>query len=125
LQRDELLVEIETDKVVMEVVAPEDGVLATSIAVLQEGEPRLQARQLLATYGAGRRCCLTPAAEDSTAEAVPAIEAAELTSDVAALLWAPQLRQTISGRTSAGYRQWNRGHRQRTGESPRRTCWRT
>ena len=32
VQRDELLVEIETDKVVMEVVAPEDGIL-TSIEV--------------------------------------------------------------------------------------------
>ena len=29
VQRDELLVEIETDKVVMEVVAPEDGILVT------------------------------------------------------------------------------------------------
>jgi 2-oxoglutarate dehydrogenase E2 component (dihydrolipoamide succinyltransferase) len=34
VQRDELLVEIETDKVVMEVVAPEDGIL-TSIEVLE------------------------------------------------------------------------------------------
>ena len=33
VQRDELLVEIETDKVVMEVVAPEDGILVTSIEV--------------------------------------------------------------------------------------------
>ncbi|MBT3412009.1 MAG: dihydrolipoamide succinyltransferase, partial [Halieaceae bacterium] len=36
VSRDELIVEIETDKVVMEVVAPEDGVLAKMH--VQEGD---------------------------------------------------------------------------------------
>jgi 2-oxoglutarate dehydrogenase E2 component (dihydrolipoamide succinyltransferase) len=61
VSRDELIVEIETDKVVMEVVAPEDGVL-TKIHV-QEGET-IQSEQLLATLEPG-------AAEASAAEAAP------------------------------------------------------
>jgi 2-oxoglutarate dehydrogenase E2 component (dihydrolipoamide succinyltransferase) len=48
--RDELIVEIETDKVVMEVVAPEDGVLTRIHA--QEGET-IQSEQLLATLEPG------------------------------------------------------------------------
>ena len=44
--RDELIVEIETDKVVMEVLAPEDGVITRIHA--QEGET-IQSEQLLAT----------------------------------------------------------------------------
>ncbi len=50
VSRDELIVEIETDKVVMEVVAPEDGVI-TRIHV-QEGET-IQSEQLLATLEQG------------------------------------------------------------------------
>ena len=50
IARDELLVEIETDKVVIEVVAPEDGVI-TKILV-QEGET-IESEQLLATLQQG------------------------------------------------------------------------
>lgn len=50
VSRDELLVEIETDKVVLEVVAPEDGVLGKIHA--QEGET-IQSEQLLATLEKG------------------------------------------------------------------------
>ena len=46
--RDELIVEIETDKVVMEVVAPESGTITKIHA--QEGET-IQSEQLLATLG--------------------------------------------------------------------------
>ena len=48
--RDELIVEIETDKVVMEVVAPEDGVITKSSC--QEGET-IESEQLLATLEPG------------------------------------------------------------------------
>ena len=48
--RDELLVEIETDKVVMEVVAPESGVLTSIVAV--EGET-IESEALLAVLEAG------------------------------------------------------------------------
>ena len=48
--RDELLVEIETDKVVMEVVAPESGVLS---AVLIEAGETIVSEALLATLTPG------------------------------------------------------------------------
>ena len=50
VSRDELIVEIETDKVVMEVVAPEEGVI-TKIHV-QQGDV-IQSEQLLATLEPG------------------------------------------------------------------------
>ena len=88
VSRDELIVEIETDKVVMEVVAPEDGVLAKMH--VQEGDT-IESEQLLATLEQGVAVA-APAAEDSTAE-VPAIEAAA-EEDVAALL-GPAARQLV------------------------------
>ena len=48
--RDELLVEIETDKVVMEVVAPESGVIESIL--VQEGET-ITSELLLATLAPG------------------------------------------------------------------------
>ena len=50
VSRDELIVEIETDKVVMEVVAPEDGVLSKIHA--GEGET-IASEQILATLEQG------------------------------------------------------------------------
>jgi len=50
VSRDELIVEIETDKVVMEVVAPEDGVISAIHA--QEGDT-IESEQLLATLEEG------------------------------------------------------------------------
>jgi 2-oxoglutarate dehydrogenase E2 component (dihydrolipoamide succinyltransferase) len=67
VSRDELIVEIETDKVVMEVVAPEDGVI-TKIHV-QEGDT-IQSEQLLATLeqGAAAPTVSAPPAETAAAE---------------------------------------------------------
>ena len=48
--RDELIVEIETDKVVMEVLAPEDGVITRIHA--QEGDT-IQSEQVLTTLEQG------------------------------------------------------------------------
>jgi len=64
VQRDELLVEIETDKVVMEVVAPESGVL-TKIAA-QEGETILS-EALLAIIEPGAVAASPAAASESAA----------------------------------------------------------
>ena len=61
--RDELLVEIETDKVVMEVVAPESGVLS---AVLIEAGETIVSEALLATLTPGE----VTAATSATASAV-------------------------------------------------------
>lgn len=56
--RDELIVEIETDKVVLEVVAPESGVITAIHA--QEGDT-IQSEQLLATLEAGAVSAEAPA----------------------------------------------------------------
>ncbi|MEJ2532171.1 MAG: 2-oxoglutarate dehydrogenase complex dihydrolipoyllysine-residue succinyltransferase [Halioglobus sp.] len=72
VSRDELIVEIETDKVVMEVVAPEDGVLTAIHA--QEGDT-IESEQLLATLeqgdaaGAGSAATSAPAPAESDAAA--------------------------------------------------------
>ena len=50
VERDENLVDIETDKVVLEVVAPDDGVLVDIIH--QDGET-VNAEQVIATFKAG------------------------------------------------------------------------
>ncbi len=67
VSRDELIVEIETDKVVMEVVAPEDGII-TSIRA-KEGET-VQSEQLLAILEPGAAVATgkpAPAAAGTTA----------------------------------------------------------
>ncbi len=60
VSRDELIVEIETDKVVLEVVAPQDGVVTKILAVVGD---TVQSQQLLAE--------LTPGAVGSIAIATP------------------------------------------------------
>ncbi|MEE4298836.1 MAG: E3 binding domain-containing protein, partial [Pseudomonadales bacterium] len=79
-KRDELLVDIETDKVVLEVVAPADGAL-TEI-VKQEGDTVLS-EELLARFEAGAGTTAAPstassaeAIEEATSEAAPASPAA-------------------------------------------------
>ncbi|MEH6636718.1 MAG: 2-oxoglutarate dehydrogenase complex dihydrolipoyllysine-residue succinyltransferase [Halioglobus sp.] len=86
--RDELIVEIETDKVVMEVVAPEDGVITRIHA--QEGDTILS-EQLLATLeqGAATASAGAPASAAVT-DAAPVAD----DTDVAALL-GPAARQLV------------------------------
>lgn len=70
--RDELIVDIETDKVVMEVVAPADGVIAEIIK--GEGDTVLS-DEVIATFSAGEAGAAAPApaaAEAPAAEAAPA-----------------------------------------------------
>lgn len=86
--RDELIVEIETDKVVMEVVAPEDGVITKIHA--QEGDT-IQSEQLLATLEQGAAASATPAAEEAP---VAATAEAGQQSDLADLL-GPAARQLV------------------------------
>ncbi len=84
--RDELLVEIETDKVVMEVVAPEAGVL-TRIAV-PEGET-IESEALLAVLEPG--VVAEPVETPAPAESAPAV--AEDAADAPAM--GPAVRQLI------------------------------
>jgi 2-oxoglutarate dehydrogenase E2 component (dihydrolipoamide succinyltransferase) len=70
--RDELLVDIETDKVVLEVVAPADGTLAA--VMKQEGDIVLS-EEVLATFEAGDSAEAAPAAPAAAASAAPVSEA--------------------------------------------------
>lgn len=63
IKRDELLVEIETDKVVMEVVAPADGVLVD--IVIGEGEVAA-GEQLLGTFSEGAAAVSEASSESSS-----------------------------------------------------------
>jgi len=73
VKRDELLVDIETDKVVLEVLAEADGVLAS--IVKGEGEIVLS-NELIATLDAGGTASAAPAAAASAPAAAPAQAAA-------------------------------------------------
>lgn len=89
VSRDELIVEIETDKVVMEVVAPEDGVISKIHA--QEGET-IASGQLLATLEQGSATS-SPAAP-APAQESPEPADTESDTDLASLL-GPAARQLV------------------------------
>lgn len=90
VSRDELIVEIETDKVVMEVVAPEDGVITKIHA--QEGET-IESEQLLATLEQGGAAASTSVAA-ATADAAAVAQAPAADTGMAALL-GPAARQLV------------------------------
>ena len=93
VSRDELIVEIETDKVVMEVVAPEDGVISKIHA--QEGET-IESEQLLATLEQGAAAQAVPApAEEPAAEPAPAATAAGVSENEMAAMLGPAARQLV------------------------------
>ena len=85
--RDELLVEIETDKVVMEVVAPEDGVVTKIHA--PEGSV-IESEAPLATLEPGATATATPAATEASAAPAPT----QNDGDKSALL-GPAARQMV------------------------------
>jgi 2-oxoglutarate dehydrogenase E2 component (dihydrolipoamide succinyltransferase) len=85
--RDELIVEIETDKVVLEVVAPADGVIAKILA--QQGET-IQSEQLLAMLEAGEGAKVATVSKAAPDLARPVVEAAP-----AADLLGPAARQLV------------------------------
>jgi 2-oxoglutarate dehydrogenase E2 component (dihydrolipoamide succinyltransferase) len=88
VSRDELIVEIETDKVVLEVLAPEDGVL--SKIYVQTGDT-IESEQLLADIDAG--AVATPSAASSSKVASETVSASS-NEDKAALL-GPAARQLV------------------------------
>jgi 2-oxoglutarate dehydrogenase E2 component (dihydrolipoamide succinyltransferase) len=90
VSRDELIVEIETDKVVMEVVAPEDGVLTAIHA--REGDTIL-GEQLLATLEQGAAKTSAPAAASEAS--APAAEASSVSVEDAAAMLGPAARQLV------------------------------
>ncbi|MCE8025117.1 MULTISPECIES: 2-oxoglutarate dehydrogenase complex dihydrolipoyllysine-residue succinyltransferase [Halomonadaceae] len=72
VERDELIVEIETDKVVLEVVAPEAGTL--SEVLVEEGDT-VQSEQVLGKIGAGGAKGAEKKGEKADAKAAPQSEA--------------------------------------------------
>ena len=91
VSRDELIVEIETDKVVMEVVAPESGVI-TKIHAL-EGDT-IESEQLLATLEPGAATSSAGTSADAPEAAAAAAVVAGDDTDIAALL-GPAARQLV------------------------------
>ncbi|TQV73577.1 2-oxoglutarate dehydrogenase complex dihydrolipoyllysine-residue succinyltransferase [Aliikangiella marina] len=87
--RDELIVDIETDKVVIEVVAPEDGVLST--IVKDEGETVLS-EEVIGNFEAGASAAAAPA--EAPAAEVPATEAASDDSSNSVL--SPAVRKMVN-----------------------------
>ena len=81
VKRDELLVDIETDKVVLEVLAEADGVLAS--IVKGEGDTVLS-NELIATLEAGATASAAPAAAAAPAASAPAASAADDEDPIAA-----------------------------------------
>lgn len=75
VKRDELLADVETDKVVLEIVAPEAGVLAS--IVKQEGDT-VESQELIATLEAGASASAPPAQEEAAPESeAPSAAASE------------------------------------------------
>ena len=89
-QRDELLVDIETDKVVLEVVAPGDGVLKDIIK--PEGEVVLSG-ELIAVFEEGGAASSVPASETAASPAVET-ETSAASSDKEAIL-SPSARRLV------------------------------
>ncbi|MBI6680658.1 2-oxoglutarate dehydrogenase complex dihydrolipoyllysine-residue succinyltransferase [Pseudomonas viridiflava] len=90
VKRDELLVDIETDKVVLEVLAEADGVLAS--IVKGEGDTVLS-NELIATLDAGATASAAPAAPAAAAAAPAASAPAASAADDEDPIAAPAARQ--------------------------------
>lgn len=88
VSRDELILEIETDKVVMEVVAPEDGVISKIHAAAGE---TIQSEQVLALLEPGA----VATAEAAEQPATPAGATAAQGSEAAEGLMGPAARQLV------------------------------
>lgn len=91
VNRDEVLADIETDKVVLEVVAPADGVLTQIVKA--EGESVLSL-ETLAIFETGTAGLTLPASSAPVAEPAPTLAAAVATSPSADL--APAVRKAVA-----------------------------
>ena len=97
--RDELLVDIETDKVVIEVVSPTDGVLQE---ILKETGDTIVSNQAIGTVAAGEATAAAPtAAPAAESVAAPAASAA-VTSAPASPAAKKTARSPVGPATSSG-----------------------
>jgi len=98
VQRDEVLVEIETDKVILEVPAAADGVLE---AIVEQEGATVVSRQLLGRLkegnSAGKESSATPASAQEAAPAAPV--AAEESSEESNDFLTPAIRRLIAEHT--------------------------
>jgi 2-oxoglutarate dehydrogenase E2 component (dihydrolipoamide succinyltransferase) len=92
VSRDELIVEIETDKVVLEVVAPADGVITKIHA--QKGDT-ITSEQLLATLEQGVAAVVAPAKEPAAVAAVNVAAVSSAADTTALELLGPAVRQLV------------------------------
>lgn len=92
ISRDELLVDIETDKVVLEVVAPHDGVVGKILK--QEGDT-VVSQELIGYLEEGSGSSPAPAAKEEKKEAAsePATAAADSSAEES---WGPAVRKLIA-----------------------------
>ncbi|MGO2018221.1 2-oxoglutarate dehydrogenase complex dihydrolipoyllysine-residue succinyltransferase [Psychrobacter sp.] len=74
VNRDDLLAEIETDKVVLEVVAPDDGVVTQ---IVKQVDDTVLSDELIAQFEAGASAAAAPAAEEAPAESAQAADGGE------------------------------------------------
>lgn len=87
VSRDEILVDIETDKVVLEVVAPADGTLTE---ILKEAGETVESQELIARFKEGAVAASAPATE-----AAPAVVASAAASTADELKISPAARKMI------------------------------
>ena len=90
ISRDELIVDIETDKVVLEVVAPADGVLKEIIK--GEGEVVLSA-EVLGSFEEGGEASAAPAENSGQTSSEAATEASSEAEDQADIIMSPAARK--------------------------------
>ncbi|WP_251359853.1 2-oxoglutarate dehydrogenase complex dihydrolipoyllysine-residue succinyltransferase [Kangiella sp. TOML190] len=93
VSRDQNLVDIETDKVVLEVVAPEDG--AISEILKQEGDTVLQ-EELIASFTAGDAPAAAPVAKEEAPKAEAAAPVAEAAPAADLDVLSPAVRRLVA-----------------------------
>lgn len=98
VSRDELLVEIETDKVVLEVVSPADGTLGELLKA--EGDTVLSNELLASVLEGGTEAA---SAEPVVASAAPAASASEAASGQAVEIKAPTFPESVQDGTIASW----------------------
>ncbi len=89
VSRDELIVDIETDKVVLEVVAPDDGVIEEILK--QEGDVVLSG-EVIGKFAAGATGTAAPTASETKAEATAEPEAS---ADASSVIMSPAAKKLV------------------------------
>ncbi len=97
VSRDQVLVDIETDKVVLEVPAPADGVVT---AISEAEGATVLGEQVIATLGAADASVAAPAASEAPAAAAPAAAAPSADAKVIDIL-VPVLPESVADATVA------------------------